>query len=83
MKKYVIKKFIIVILVAVIVCVSVLAILFGTGRTYSAYANVIVPDGDEVSVYISGNDVKKAEKGKNYLVTPDAASMAEQALALI
>ncbi len=46
MKKYVIKKFIIVILVAVIVCVSVLAILFGTGKTYSAYANVIVPDGD-------------------------------------
>lgn len=33
MKKYVIKKFIIVFLVAVIVCVSVLAILFGTGKT--------------------------------------------------
>ena len=83
MKKYVIKKFIIVFLVAVIVCVSVLAILFGTGKTYSAYANVIVPDGDEVSVYISGNDVKKTENGKNYLVTFDAASRAEQALALI
>ena len=73
MKKYVIKKFIMVILVAVIVCVSVLAILFGMGKTYSAYANVIVPDGDEVTVYVSGNDVKKTENGKNYLVTPGAA----------
>lgn len=72
MKKYDIKKFVIVILVAAIVCVSVIAILLGTGKTYSAYSNVIVPNGDEIKVYVSGNDVKKTEDGKNYLVTPGA-----------
>lgn len=53
-----------------IVCLSVFAVLFGTNKTYSSFVSVIVPDGDEVSVYVSGNDVEKDEKSKNYNVTP-------------
>ena len=73
MKKHDIKKFIIICLIAAIVCVSLIAILLGTGKTYSAYSSVIVPEGKEVSVYVSGNDVKKSDDGKNYLVTPNTA----------
>ena len=53
-----------------IVCLSVFAVLFGTNKTYSSFVSVIVPDGDEVSVYVSGNDVEKDEKSKNYNVKP-------------
>lgn len=53
-----------------IVCLSVFAVLFGTNKTYSSFVSVIVPDGDEVSVYVSGNDVEKVENSKNYNVTP-------------
>lgn len=53
-----------------IVCLSVFAVLFGTNKTYSSFVSVIVPDGDEVSVYVSGNDVEKVEKSKNYNVKP-------------
>ena len=70
MKKFNVKKFIIVTLLVAIALVSVMALLFGTNKTYSAYANVYVPDGDEVSVYVSGNDVKKSEDGKNYIANP-------------
>lgn len=73
MKKHDIKKFIIICLIAAIVCVSVIAILLGTGKTYSAYSNVIVPEGKEVCVYVSGNDVKKSDDGKNYIVAPGAS----------
>lgn len=68
MKKFDIKKFAIVTLLVAIALTSVLAMLFGAKKTYSAYANVYVPDGDDVTVYVSGNDVKKSEDGKNYVV---------------
>lgn len=70
MKNFNFKKFIIAFLVVAIVCLSVFAVLFGTNKTYSTLVNVIVPDGDEVSVYVSGNEVEKVENGKNYTVTP-------------
>ena len=65
MKKFDIKKFAIVTLLVAIALTSLLAMLFGAKKTYSAYANVYVPDGDDVTVYVSGNDVKKS--GKNYV----------------
>lgn len=70
MKNFNFKKFIIAFLVVAIVCLSVFAVLFGTNKTYSTFVSVIVPDGDEVSVYVSGNDVEKVENSKNYNVTP-------------
>ena len=70
MKNFNFKKFIIAFLVVAIVCLSVFAVLFGTNKTYSSFVSVIVPDGDEVSVYVSGNDVEKVENSKNYNVTP-------------
>ena len=70
MKKENLKKLIIAILAVTVVGVSVLAIVFGMNKTYSAYTKVIVPQGKEVTVYVSGNDVKKAEDGKNYVADP-------------
>lgn len=67
MKKYNIRKFVIASLIVAIVSASVLAILFGTDKTYSATTKVIVPQGKEVSVYVSGNDVTKSQDG-NYVV---------------
>lgn len=68
MKKSNVKKFIIAFLIVAIVCLSVLTVIFGTNKTYSTYVSVIVPEGEEVSVYVSGNDVKKSTDGKNYEV---------------
>ena len=65
-----VKKLIIAVLIAAIVCISVLAVLFGIDKTFSAYVNVSVPEGKEVTVYVSGNDVKKSGNGKGYMVTP-------------
>ena len=70
MKKENLKKLIIAILAVTVVGVSVLAIVFGMNKTYSAYTKVIVPQDKEVTVYVSGNDVKKAEDGKNYVADP-------------
>lgn len=57
------KVTIIAILVAAIFIVSVLAIFFGIEKSYSAYTKVNVPSGEEVTVYVSGNDVKKSDGG--------------------
>lgn len=65
-----VKKLIIAVLIAAIVCISVLAVLFGIDKTFSAYVSVSVPEGKEVTVYVSGNDVIKSGKGKGYMVTP-------------
>ena len=69
MRNFNIKKFIIAVLIVSIVGVSVLALIFGTNKTYSGNVSVVVPAGEEVSVYVGGNGVKKAAKGKNYEVT--------------
>lgn len=69
MRNFNIKKFIIAVLIVAIVGVSVLALIFGTNKTYSGNVSVVVPAGEEVSVYVGGNGVKKAAKGKNYEVT--------------
>ncbi len=68
MKKSRIKKFIIALLIVTIVCISVLALVIGTDKTYSTYVSVIVPEGDDVKVYVGGKDVKKSADGKNYEV---------------
>ncbi len=68
MKKSKIKKFIIALLIVTIVCISVLALVIGTDKTYSTYVSVIVPEGDDVKVYVGGKDVKKSADGKNYEV---------------
>ena len=68
MKKSRIKKFIIALLIVTIVCISVLALVIGTDKTYSTYVSVIVPEGDDVKVYVGGKDVKKSADGKNYVV---------------
>ena len=68
LKNYNVKKLIIAVLIAAIVCISVLAVLFGIDKTFSAYVSVSVPEGKEVTVYVSGNDVIKS--GKGYMVTP-------------
>lgn len=70
MKNFNFKKFIIAVLIAATVCTSVLAVLFGMNKTYSSYVSVIVPEGNEVCVYVSGNDVKKSVDG--YMVTPNS-----------
>lgn len=68
MRKSRIKKFIIALLIVTIVCISVLALVIGTDKTYSTYVSVIVPEGDDVKVYVGGKDVKKSADGKNYEV---------------
>ena len=68
MKKSRIKKFIIALLIVTIVCISVLALVIGTDKTYSTYVSVIVPEGDDVKVYVGGKGVKKSADGKNYVV---------------
>ena len=68
MKKNRIKKFIIALLIVTIVCMSLLALIIGTDKTYSTYVSVIVPEGDDVKVYVGGNDVQKSADGKNYVV---------------
>lgn len=68
MRKSRIKKFIIALLIVTIVCISVLALVIGTDKTYSTYVSVIVPEGDDVKVYVGGKDVKKSADGKNYVV---------------
>lgn len=64
MKKSRIKKFIIALLIVTIVCISVLALVIGTDKTYSTYVSVIVPEGDDVKVYVGGKDVKIGRRQK-------------------
>ncbi len=68
MRKSNVKKFLIAFLIVAIVCLSVLTVIFGTNKTYSTYVSVTVPEGDDVSVYVSGNDVRKSADGKKYEV---------------
>ena len=68
MKNFNVKRFIIAVLIVAIVCMSVLAVLFGVDKTFSAYVSITVPEGKDVTVYVGGNDVKKSD-GK-YNVTP-------------
>lgn len=64
MRKSQLKRFIIATLIVAIFCTSIIAILIATKKTYSAFSNVYVPGGNNVAVYVSGNDVKKAGDGK-------------------
>lgn len=63
MKKYNVKKFLITSLLVAVICASLLAILFGTDKTYSATEKVIFPQGKEIKVYINGNDATTSQDG--------------------
>ena len=68
MRKSRLKRFIIATLIVAIFCTSIIALLIATKKTYSAFTNVYVPSGNDVTVYVSGNDVKKTDEG--YTATP-------------
>lgn len=65
-----VKKIVVVVILAAICCLSILTLIFGTSKTYSAYTNVNVPQGTDVKVYVSGNDV--AYDGKKYMALPNS-----------
>lgn len=69
MRKSQLKRLIIATLIVAIFCTSIIAILIATKKTYSAFSNVYVPGGNDVAVYVSGNDVIKASDG-NYTAPP-------------
>lgn len=69
MRKSQLKRLIIATLIVAIFCTSIIAILIATKKTYSAFSNVYVPGGNNVAVYVSGNDVIKASDG-NYTAPP-------------
>lgn len=73
MKKSEIKKLIIACLATLSIILSLLAVCFAANKSFSATVSVNVPEGKEVSVYVSGNDVTKNEVGytvpKNQTIT--------------
>ena len=68
MKKSEIKKLIIACLATLSIILSLLAVCFAANKSFSAAVSVILPDGKEVSVYVSGNNVTKSADGKSYTV---------------
>lgn len=68
MKKSEIRKLIIACLITLSILFSLLAVCFSVNKTFSASVRVVVPEGKEVSVYVSGNNVKKDADGKSYTV---------------
>ena len=68
MKKSEIRKLIIACLITLSVLFSLLAVCFSVNKTFSASVRVVVPEGKEVSVYVSGNNVKKDADVKSYTV---------------
>ena len=68
MKKSEIRKLIIACLATLSILFSLLAVCFSVNKTFSASVRVVVPEGKEVSVYVSGNNVKKDADGKSYTI---------------
>ncbi len=82
MKKSEIKKLIIACLATLSIILSLLAVCFAANKSFSATVSVIVPDGKEVSVYVSGNDVTKNADGsytvpKNQTITVTVVNESE------